>query len=95
MNKILGLLGSKLIRGSTILVFLIFGQTGNSQLIPAPTQLNKEQGEFIVDRDVALSFENQSLKELARYLQQHIEKLSGIQLPLNENRRENIVFNLY
>lgn len=84
----------KTIKNCVLVLTLVIVQSSFAQLIPAPAQLNQKPGEFVIDKNVSLSFKNDSIKKIAEYFQQHVESLSGIQLSLNENREKKIVFSL-
>lgn len=84
----------KLKKGVVFLLILALSQYGNAQLIPAPAQKEMKPGKFIFDQTVSISFENKATKKLAHYFQQHVEKLSGIQLPINKSGKKKIVFKI-
>lgn len=79
--------------GLLLMVFAL-NQVGYAQLIPSPAQKEIQPGKFMLDKEVTIVFKNDATERLAHYFQQQVEKLSGIQLPLNTNAKKKIVFRL-
>lgn len=77
-----------------VLFLFIFGGSNlmQAQLIPAPAKMEQASGTFEVDENTSLQFssKNDSLEEMAKYFQKRVKRLSGIQLPINQNSGKKI-----
>ncbi|WP_339655204.1 beta-N-acetylhexosaminidase [uncultured Salegentibacter sp.] len=73
---------------SALILFLfLFGLSNlmQAQLIPAPTKMELASGAFEVDKNTSLQFsKNDGLEEMTIYFQKQVNRLSGIQLPINQ-----------
>src|SRR5699024_6347040 len=59
-------------------------------IIPKPTYSEARSGSFTIDENASIQFSDGELTELTAYFSDEIERISGIELPVNKSTEKNI-----
>lgn len=74
----------------------LFAQSQQLSIIPTPVSLKKNLGEFIINEQTQIEIPAQSkqLQSAANFLRNAIQDISGLNLSMNKNAKQKIVFAL-